>query len=93
MSYETIAEIITDAERRAVLAGVPAIDARSILMKAEAAMVNVLASADRRERQFLLDLKEVGPSAMQERMGCSRAQVYVLRGRALNKLSRLARVG
>jgi hypothetical protein len=93
MSYETIADIITDIERRVVLAGVPAIDARAILIKAESALVNALASVDRRERQFMLDLKEIGPSAMKERIGCSRAQVYILRDRALNKLSKSARYG
>ncbi|AHX16126.1 hypothetical protein CH75_04805 [Dyella jiangningensis] len=88
MSYETIAEIIMDAERRAVLAGVPAAEARTILMKAEAALVNAMANSDRRDRQFLLDLKEHGANVLAGRFGVSRAQVYVMRNRVLNKVSK-----
>ena len=84
--YEDIGKIVIEAERRAVIEGVPADVARTIFGKLEVDLVNAACSAARKERQFLLDLREAGPSAMADRYECSKKTVYRMRQAALNAL-------
>jgi hypothetical protein len=87
MDFKTVQELIQDAERKAVQAGVPAARAAEILMRAESDLMQSLIASNRAERQLLLELKERGASEVARDRGCSRAKVYRLRDRALNKLS------
>lgn len=90
MSFDLIAEVMRNAERQAVLSGVPAAKAAEILIRAESELTNALIASQRAERQLLLDLKERGATQVAQDKGCSRAHVYDLRNRALNKLSKFA---
>ena len=90
MSFDKISDVIREAERESVLAGVPAARAAEILMRAESELVRALVDSNRAERQLLLALREIGATQLASAKGCSRAQVYRLRDRALNKLSKSA---
>lgn len=90
MSFDKISDAIREAERAAAAAGVPAAQAAAILIRAESELVQALVQSNRAERQLLLSLKEVGATQLASVKGCSRAQVYRLRDRALNKLSKSA---
>ena len=90
MSFDKISDVIREAERTAVEAGVPAAQAAAILIHAEAELVKALIQSNRAERQLLLSLREIGATQLASVKGCSRAQVYRLRDRALNKLSKTA---
>ncbi len=90
MSFDKISDAIREAERAAAEAGVPAAQAAAILIRAESELVQALVQSNRAERQLLLSLKEVGATQLASAKGCSRAQVYRLRDRALNKLSKSA---
>lgn len=90
MGFDVIAEVIREAERRSVEAGVPAATAAEILIAAETKLVRALIDSNRAERQLLLQLKEQGATQLARNRGCSRAQIYRLRSRALNKLSQIA---
>ena len=87
MDFGVVQSLIQDAERKAVLAGVPAAKAAEVLIRAESELMQALLACNRADRQLLLDLKDRGATRVAEERGCSRAQVYKLRGRALNKLS------
>lgn len=90
MNFNAVSDLIREAERQAALAGVPAAKAAEILIRAEAELTMALAESQRAERQLLLDLQQRGAREVARARGVSRAQVYVLRSRALNKLSRTA---
>lgn len=87
MDFKIVQELIQEAERKAVLAGVPAAKAAEVMIRAESELMQALIASNRAERQLLLDLRNRGASQVAEERGCSRAQVYKLRDRALNKLS------
>jgi len=91
MNYETIAEIIMDAERRAVAAGVPPIVAARELMRAEATFTNALASSARAERQFVLDLRAVGTKELAQRHKKSPRTIRRWKAKAFNKIGHLKR--
>ena len=93
MQFGEVSELIREAERRAALAGVPAARAAEILIRAEAELVQAMIDSQRAERQLLLELKERGATEVAKDRGVSRSQVYVLRDRALNKLSRISVLG
>lgn len=87
MGFDAVSDLIREAERQAALAGVPAAKAAEILIRAEAELTIALAESHRAERQLLLDLRHLGATEVAKARSVSRAQVYVLRDRALNKLS------
>lgn len=93
MQFGEVSELIREAERRAALAGVPAARAAEILIRAEAELVQAMIASQRAERQLLLELRERGATEVAKDRGVSRSQVYVLRDRALNKLSRISVLG
>lgn len=86
MSFDLIAEVMRNAERQAVLSGVPAAKAAEILIRAEAELTNALIASQRAERQLLLDLKEKGASQVAKEQNKSRRWVYDQRSKAINKL-------
>lgn len=86
MGFDTISEVIREAERQAVLSGVPAAKAAEILIRAESELTNALIASQRAERQLLLDLKEKGASQVAKEQHKSRRWVYDQRTKALNKL-------
>lgn len=87
MDFKTVQDLIQDAERKAVQAGVPAAKAAEVMMRAESELMQALIASNRAERQLLLELKQRGATEVAKDRGCSRAKVYRLRDRALNKLS------
>lgn len=89
MNYETISQIIMDAERRAVAAGVPPIIAARELMRAEATFINALALSARAERQLLLDLRAVGTKELAHRHQKSPRTIRRWKARAFNKIGHL----
>ena len=91
MNYETIAEIIMDAERRAVAAGVPPIVAARELMRAEASFTNALASSARAERQFVLDLRTSGTKELAKKHKKSPRTIRRWKAKAFNKIGHLKR--
>ncbi|WP_202844764.1 hypothetical protein [Luteimonas saliphila] len=90
MSFDAVRDLIRDAERAAALAGIPAAKAAEVLIRAEEELMQALLASQRAERQLLLELRDRGATELAKQRGVSRAQVYVLRDRALNKLSRIA---
>lgn len=86
MSFDLIAEVMRNAERQAVLSGVPAAKAAEILIRAESELTNALIASQRAERQLLLDLKEKGASQVAKEQNRSRRWVYDQRIKAINKL-------
>jgi hypothetical protein len=91
MSYETIAAIMADAERRAVASGVPAIVAATELMRAEAVFVNAIARSARAERQFVLDLNAVGTKELAQKHKKSPRTIRRWKAKAFNKIGHLHR--
>jgi hypothetical protein len=80
-----LAEQMRETERAAVRAGCPAAIAASILLRAEAALVNAANAACRVEHQFQLDLKEHGREAMAQRFGVTPRTISTWKAEGFNK--------
>lgn len=80
--FDAIARLIQDALEKALSAGIPPRIATQILMTAEAAMVNALCVEN---SKLLTACREVGTSAVAERMGVTPRTIRRRKQKVLNE--------
>ena len=85
-TYETLADIMMDCERRVVALGVRAAIAAVSIIRCEAAFTNDLAETAREARQFLLELSSNGTRDVARRRKKSDRTIRRMKVKAFNKI-------